>query len=391
MKRARRIFTGVVALAAAMAIWLPLVHFAFGRPPEDRARALAARQLALWNDPVLKRGEIAKMRGVNAEWDFMGRSFLAWALANHALATPADKPRALRAIDAILDETLAMERDQGMWVFLMPYARDKPFVVQPAASQFLDGEIALVAGLRRLVEEREDLKAVVAERARRMEARMRKSPVLSAESYPDECWTFCNTIALAAMRVEDKLDGTDHGALFRDWVATARKRLVDPRTGLLVSSYTVDGRQLDGPEGSSIWMSAHALQLIDAGFARDQYERARRELARGALGFAWAAEWPRSWRGPRDVDSGPVVPLLDASAGSSGLAFVGAAAFGDRAWLARLSSSLELGGFPVEREGGLTYAAGNQVADAVILYAMELGPAWARVGAAVGEAKGGTP
>src|SRR5258706_16485911 len=112
------------------------------------------------------------------------------------------------------------------------------------------------------------------------------------------------------MRVSDVVEKTDHSALLRDWVRVARGKLVDAKTGLLVSSYTVDGTPLDGPEGSSIWMAIHALDIIDEPFAREQYARATRELEHGALGFAWAGEWPASWRGPRDIDSGPVIPWL---------------------------------------------------------------------------------
>lgn len=41
-------------------------------------------------------------------------------------------------------------------------------------------------------------------RAARIEGAMRRSPTLSAESYPDECWTFCNTTALAALATKVK-------------------------------------------------------------------------------------------------------------------------------------------------------------------------------------------
>jgi len=370
---------GLCALLVASAIWLPIVHLLFARSAERRADQLAARGTALWVDASLREREVAKMRGSNAEWDFMGRSFLVWALANRALREPAAAPRALAAIDVIIDETLRLERERGMYFFLMPYARAGRFVVAPEASQFLDGEIALMLAMRRVVAEKPEYRAPLAARVERMAARMKQSPVLSAESYPDECWTFCNTVALAAMRLEDRLDGTDHAQLLADWVKTAKRRLVDPKTGILVSSYTVDGHHLDGPEGSSIWMAAHALQIVDAEFAADQYARARRELRHSALGFGWAGEWPASWRGPRDVDSGPVIPLLDVSAGSSGLALVGAASFGDRAYLDELRATLELAAFPIERDGGLTYAAGNQVGDAVLLYALEMGPMWRRV------------
>jgi hypothetical protein len=88
--RGRRAALALLALAVAAAIWLPLVHVAFAVPapaftaPEGvppMARALAARHLALWERPALREREIGKMRVRNAEWDFMGRTFLVLALA----------------------------------------------------------------------------------------------------------------------------------------------------------------------------------------------------------------------------------------------------------------------------------------------------------------------
>jgi hypothetical protein len=283
-------------------------------------------------------------------------------------------------IDRIVDETLALERERGMFHFLMPYAKRKPFVVEPARSAFLDGEIALMLATRELVAPRPGGDPRLAERIAHLRAHMERSPVLSAESYPDECWTFCNTVALAAMRMDDAIRGGSEGqALGRRWLEAARRRLIDPDTGLLVSSYTVSGRHLDGPEGSSIWVSAHALWLVDPDFARDQYERARRLLGAEFLGFGWAREWPRGKGGRRDVDSGPIVPLVEASAGSSGLALLGASTFGDAPYLDKLMTTLDFAAFPVRRGARLRYAAGNQVGDAAALYALSLGPLWERV------------
>ena len=209
---------------------------------------------------------------------------------------------------------------------------------------------------------------------------MGRSPTLSAESYPDECWTFCNTTALAAIATADALDGTNHSVLLDGWVDLAKRELVDPETGLLISSYTLDGQPLDGPEGSTLWMASHNLMLVDPAFAEDQYRRAREELGRSAVGFGYAREWPESWVGPVDVDSGPTVPLLEANAGSSGLALLGAAAFDDTDYLRQLLTSLELAGMPQPADdGGLRYAASNHVGDAVVLYALTCGPLWERV------------
>jgi hypothetical protein len=383
-----RLILAAVSLMAATAVWLLCLHFVFRSPlpapvneaeVEPLASRLAAQQLHLWTDPESRQRELAKMRSSNAEWDFMGRTFLVLALANRSLRHPDQKDACLEVIDRIIDKTLNTEQERGMYHFLMPYAQGRPFVMQPPRSLFLDGEIALMLAARRLVAEKEAYREPLRQRVEEIVRRMEAGPVLCAESYPDECWMFCNTVALAAVRMSDRLDRGDHSAFFGRWLETARQKLVDPGTGLLVSSFSLDGRPHDGPEGSSIWMAAHCLQLIDAEFAADQYRQARKELGREALGFGYAREWPVSWMGPEDVDSGPVIPVLGVSAGSSGLAFLGARAFDDNTYFRTLQASLDFAGFPRQREGRLRYCAGNQVGDAVLLYAAEFGPLWAEV------------
>jgi len=390
MKRlsAHPALAGVIALLLGAMIWLPVFHLVFtentntymsvaGIPP--KAGMLAASHLAIWADEVGGRAEIERMRGRNAEWDFMARSFFVWSLANMALREPQTASTLLPIMDRIIDETVRLEKEKGPFFFLMPYAHSAPFRMQPVRSIFLDGEISLMMGLRRLVAERAEYKFQMLERIGVMVERMEKSPVMSVESYPNECWLFCNSIGLAAIRVSDYLDGTNHSGLFKHWVETARARLVEPKTGLLISAYTLDGDVMDGPEGSSIWIAAHCLSLIDPEFAADQYQRARARLRASLAGFNYAHEWPRECPGSGDVDSGPILPILDLSAGSTGLAFVGAATFEDNEYLRGLHASLELGGFPVKSDGRLKYCGSNAVGDAVLLYSMTLGPAWQKI------------
>jgi hypothetical protein len=340
--------------------------------------------LYLWTDPQLRSEELKRMRASNAEWDFMGRSFLVWSLANMGLREPAQKPVCLETMDRIIAETLRLEQSEGMFVFLMSYAKANSYVVQPARSLFIDGEIAFMLAARRLLEEYDDYKPLLAERVKVIAAGLRRSPNLALESYPNECWTFDHCVALAALRLADRLDGTDHDALIRDWLAMAQRRLVDPDSGLLVSSFTTDAQPLDGPEGSTLWMVAHCLQLLDETFARDQYERTSRQLGEITLGFGYAHEWPRTWRGPADIDSGPIVPFFNISAGSSGMALIGASAFADEPFLGALATTLNFAAFPSQQSGRLKYCASNQVGDAALLYAATLGPLWtkAKVGGA---------
>ncbi len=379
--------TGLCAFAIAMAVWLPCLHFFYARPLSDfyqetgispKARELAARHLQLWTEPALRTAELKKMRGSNAEWDFMGRSFLVWSLANMGMREPQMKEQYLPVIDQIIRETVKIEQQDGIYAFLMPYAKDRPYMVKPARSLFIDGEIALMMGARRMLQEEPAYKQPMTERLEAIEQRWQANPVMAAESYPNECWTFDHAVALAAFKVSDRLDGTDHSGLCRKWIAVAREKLVDEETGLLVSSFQTDGTPLDGPEGSTIWMVVHCLSVVDDAFARDQYRRARKELGRIVLGFGYGAEWPASWEGPRDIDSGMVVPGFEVSAGSSGMAFMAASTFHDWEFLKALNSTLDMAAFPSRNSGRLKYCASNQVGDAALLYASVLGPLWER-------------
>ncbi len=368
------------ALLLGALLWWPMVHRCYAPAERAAARAsgqrLLSRTLAAWASP--RAAADVPTSSLNPEWDLMQRTFSVLALAELALAAPDARQPALTAMDHLIENTLAREAAGGHEAFLLPYAGRAPFVQQPARSLFVDGELALMAGVRRLVAEHPGWAALQRQRVSEVVARMRTGPVLSAESYPDECWTFCNTVALAAVALADRLDGSDHSDLLTGWVRTAKAALIDPGTGLLVSSYTLAGKALDGPEGSSIFLAAHMLQLVDPAFAEQQYRAAVAQLGGDLLGFGYAREWPAGWRGPRDVDSGAVVPGLEASPSASGFALMAASAFDDWETFAGLAASLGLAGFPVSDDQGLRYPPANPVGEAVIAYGLLQGRLWAR-------------
>src|SRR6202012_924086 len=127
-------------------------------------------------------------RRTNAEWDFMGRTFLVWSLAEMGLRNPAEKSNYLSVMDQIIAETLRLEQERGMDFFLMPYAKRAPFQMQPSRSLFLDGEIAMMLASRRLLEEKAEYIPLLRERVKLMLERMQASKTLCVESYPNECW-----------------------------------------------------------------------------------------------------------------------------------------------------------------------------------------------------------
>ncbi len=319
----------------------------------------------------------------NPEWDFMSRTFLVLSLVNIGLRQP-DRADSYRTIvDRIIGSTLQIEKESGFQSFLLHYGRtDQGWVIRPVRSQFVDGEIALMLAARNYLDRRDDYRVLLRERIEGMMARMKQSPVLCAESYPNECWIFCNSIGIAAMVLGDCLDGTDHHEFVSAWIQSVKSRLIDPKTGLLISAFTIEGKPVPCgslPEGSSLWMTCHMLQVIDSELARVQYDLARSQLAGQALAFGYSREWPGGLKGNADIDSDYIVPFFRASPSASGLAMVGAAAFGDSKYYQRLLNSLVLLAGPVETNDSLYFRMSNEVGDSVVLYSMTLGPLWAEV------------
>ena len=385
----------VICIVLAAAIWIPAAPHVLAAAgvtpsldPSRMAASMSRRYLTLWREggysKAAREQQLAPLRRQNPEWDFMSRTYTVLALANLARQSPSRETHYVDAIDRIIDDTLQSEKSRGMHYFLMAYAKRAPFKHQPGRSLFIDGEIALMLGARRLVKDSPEFKEQMKARVETIYNQMKDSPLLSAESYPDECWMFCNAIAIAALHLSDHLDKTLYEPFIRSWLKMVKTRLIDKKSGLLVSSYKLDGTPLDGPEGSSLWMVLHCLKLVDRGFAAAQYALAKKALIRNVMGYGYAREWPESREGASDVqediDSGPIVPGFGASPGASGLAILGAATFNDTETLNALLRSLIAFGLPNEKDGELRFDASNLVGDAVILYALTQGRLFKDVG-----------
>src|SRR5437660_1412246 len=90
-----------------------------------------------------------------------------------------------------------------MCFFLMPYAKARPYEIQPARSLFLDGEIALMMAARRALEEKPEYQTLMTERIHFMVERMQGNPLPIAESYPNECWMFEHVVVIGASAFQD--------------------------------------------------------------------------------------------------------------------------------------------------------------------------------------------
>ncbi|MFD4457291.1 hypothetical protein [Nocardia sp. NPDC058480] len=177
------------------------------------------------------------------------------------------------------------------------------------------------------------------------------------QAYQGQAWPVDSTVAMASLRLHDKLFGAKYTAVIDRWLEQAKTRL-DPATGLLphqVSS--ADGSMMTGARATSQTAIHRFLPEIDPAFAKNQYSLYREQFVAYPGGFGPALrEYPKGVEGSGDVDSGPLIAgiSLSATVVAQGAARVN----GDRDLAAAIGAEGELLGLPVSLPGSKRYAFG---------------------------------
>lgn len=199
------------------------------------------------------------------------------------------------------------------------------------------------------------------------------------ESYPGAAWPVDAVVGVAALALHDRLLPPRYPATVARWIAGARGRL-DPATGLLPHQVRP---QRDGPRASSQSVINRFLPEIDAGLARQQYARFRRLFVGTRLGLPVVREYPPGRGGAGDVDSGPLI--LGVSASATVVTIGAARVNGDSAFAGPATGLGEAAGWPVGTGQTKRYAFGLlPIGDAFLAWSAAARPAgsataWPRV------------
>lgn len=140
----------------------------------------------------------------------------------------------------------------------------------------------------------------------------RGTPFLPA--YPNMAWPVDSVVGIATLSLHDHLLSPSYESVISDWLTMARERL-DPVTGLLPHRVDpVTGEGLETARGSSQSIIHRFLPEIDPVWASEQYAAFRGQFV-GFLGTVpGIREYPPGMFGLGDVDSGPLINGLSASA-----------------------------------------------------------------------------
>ncbi|MEV6221402.1 hypothetical protein AB0M13_07100 [Nocardia fluminea] len=194
------------------------------------------------------------------------------------------------------------------------------------------------------------------------------------QAYRGQAWPVDSTVAIASLRLHDKLFGAQYAGVIDRWLEQAEARL-DPETGLLPHQVSpTDGSMLTGARATSQTAILRFLPEIDPAFARGQYARYRDRFVAYPGGFGPAVrEFPKGVDGSGDVDSGPLVAGISLSA--TVVALGAARMNGDSALAAAIGSEGELIGLPVDLPWSKRYAFGLlPIGDAFVVWSSTARP-----------------
>ena len=199
-------------------------------------------------------------------------------------------------------------------------------------------------------------------------------------SYPGGYWPCDAVVAMAAVVRARALGGDPIAeadlAAWRDRVSPLR----EPSTGLLPHRVSAAG-VAEGPRGSSQAIIQAFWPDVDPAGAADQWQRFVATFVAREAGLVGVREHPRGTDAAGDVDSGPL--LFGVSASASAVSLAAALRNGDSALALELDRQAEYLGLPLEWAGQRRFVFGLvPVGDAFVAWARSVPVAPASVGSA---------
>ncbi|MBC7304766.1 MAG: hypothetical protein H5T78_27950 [Nocardia sp.] len=357
MGRIRRWAPRMVGIAVTVACLIGAARLLWPQPGLDEQPGSTARQLAFVRESLDGGSDSAAQELFPEGYVFSNVLYgLAWTQAAHTDARLRD--------DALREARWALARaesDEGRAIF-SPGLQPAYGVFWAGWTNWLRGAILSVDDT--VTAEVQRFSTRTAEIARAFSAT--ETPFLQA--YPGQAWPVDSTVAIASLRLHDKLFTSTYAPVVDRWLEQARSR-VDPATGLLPHQVSpVDGSPATGARATSQTVIHRFLPEIDPGFANSQYSLYRDEFLAYPAGFGPALrEYPRGVDGGGDVDSGPLIAgiSLSATVVAQGAARVN----GDSDLAAAIGAEGELLGLPIGLPGSKRYAFGSMpIGDAFVVW-----------------------
>ena len=138
------------------------------------------------------------------------------------------------------------------------------------------------------------------------------------ESYYQAAWPADAMVCAASLRLHDELFNPKYSNIVYTWIGKVKKTL-DTKGLIPHSTHPVTGQPREPARGSSQSLMLIFLHEIDPAFGKQQFDIYKKNFPDKRLGLPGIREYPIGVMGTGDVDSGPVIFQMGASASIVGM------------------------------------------------------------------------
>ncbi|MFV0429443.1 MAG: hypothetical protein ACK5KO_08460 [Arachnia sp.] len=321
-----------------------------------RAYAGGLRGTDVVNSQLRHLDEIVADVAPDMQLQFPEGEFFTWTMTGLAAVNLAEAGVDISANRALLDRAVAATGAQEM---AQRFGQQEPL----DHGAFYHGWRLLLLEQQAQLSEDPDLVAAAAAEAQRIVSAIDASPDGLVTSYPGRSWPCDNVVAMAAVHRVSALRPVPGLAETTDRWLEKLEQHRDESTGLWVHE---SGGDL--PRGSSQSIIQTFLPDISAALAETQWQRYRSAFLVAAVGLIGFREYPIGQQGDGDVDSGPL--LFGVSASASAVSLAAARVNGDLAVATNLDREAELLGLTLPAFPGRSFALGQlPIGDAFVAWA----------------------
>ena len=230
------------------------------------------------------------------------------------------------------------------------------------------GYANMAFGMLRLLDPRSSIGPLHDRVTQALARRLARAPHAVIETYPAESYPADVAAVAASIALHDRATEPRHRALLERWAHEFLERYVDPRSGLLYQAVdAASGMPLGPARASGTAIALYFLSFVDDAAARRLFEALARQRA-SFLGFGGIREYASGVLGSGDIDSGPLI--FGVSASASAFTLAGARLYAGDDLLIELLRTATLVGMPLETEDRLVFTTGGAIGNAIVLAAL---------------------
>lgn len=305
------------------------------------------------------------------EWALVTSSMTVAALTNIVFEYPDTREQSLLAIKKIIQLTINEQADfdEKKWSEHPLYSleNDNGHIGYLGHLNFMLGAYRLIGGDSKYDERHHEI-------TKSLIRKLNKASFPYLETYPGEIYTADNMVVYASISLYDKIYKTDHENLIEKWKKYTVNHLLDNSTRLIVTTIDYEGKGNNKSRGSWAGWNSFYLPFIDTAFAREQYEKVKKNFITTSLfGMIGCKEYGDGVSSSGDIDSGPVI--FGISTSGTGFIIAGAKHYKDTVTYNGLLLTAEVVGSSVSWNNRRHYLFSPVVGDAIVL-AMKTACIW---------------